>query len=149
MTAAAAAIDQVTRATAALTQSAKSLDEGLAILPEDAELKAAREAVAGVIAAKQTQLKAQQDSMANLIAEKQTWEQGIAERRQAIADREAEMNTANVAIAEVDKQLQAAVAAVEKAAAVAAERATAVGEREASVNVAEAELNTLQGITST
>ena len=141
-------IEKILQATAALEQSATSLDQGLAVLPEDAELKAAREAIAGVIAAKQAQLKGQQDAMAAMNAEKATWEQGIAERQAAIATRDAEMATAATMISEVEQQLQAAVAEVEKAATVVEQRTAAVGEREQAVATAEAELNALQGIAS-
>jgi hypothetical protein len=143
-----AGIEKILQATAALEQAATNLDQGLAVLPDDAELKAAREAIAGVVAAKQTQLTAQRDAMAAMIAEKEGWEKGVAERREMIASREAEMASANTSITEVEKQLQAAVAEVEKAGTVVDERTAAVGEREAAVEAAEGELNALQGIDS-
>ena len=143
-----AAIEKILQATAALEQSAKSLEQGLAVVPEDAELKAAREAIAGVVAAKQAQLTAQRDAMAAMMSEKEGWEKGVAERREAIASREAEMAAAATTIAEVETQLQAAIAEVEKAGVVVDQRTAAVGEREAAVEAAENELNALQGIAS-
>ena len=143
-----AGIEKIGQATAALERSAASLDEGLAVLPDDAELKSAREAIAGVVAAKQAQLKAQQEMMAAMTTEQQAWEKSVAERQNAVATRQTEMATANTMIAEVEKQLQAAVAAVEQATAVVEQRATAVSEREAAVDAAIAELDALQGITS-
>ena len=143
-----AGIEKILQATAALEQAAKSLDQGLSVLPDDTELKAAREAISGVVAAKQAELTAQRDAMAAMIAEKEGWEKGVAERREMIASRQAEMAAANTSIAEVEKQLQAAVAEVEKSVAVVDERTAAVGEREAAVEAAEGELNALQGIAS-
>lgn len=141
-------IEKILQATAALEQAAKNLDQGLAVLPEDAELKAAREAIADVVAAKQTHVTEQRDAMTAMVAEKEGWEQGVAERREMIASREAEIAATNSSIAEVEKQLQAAVAEVEKAGAVVDERTAAVGEREAAVDAAVGELNALQGIDS-
>ena len=148
ITASEGSIEKTLQASAALEQSGQSIDQALAVLPDDAELKSARDAINGVIAAKQAQLKTQQDALAAMVAERATWEAGIAERRQAMASRESEIATATTMIAEVDTQLQAAAAEVEKAVAVVDQRTASVGEREAALQAAEVELSTLQGIAS-
>jgi hypothetical protein len=141
-------IEKILQASAALEQSGQSIDQALAVLPDDAQLKSAREAINAVMAAKQEQLKAQQDSLAAMVAEKGGWETGIAERQQAMTTREAEMATAMSTITDVETQLQAAVAEVEKAVAIVDQRTASVGEREAAVQASEGELNALQGIES-
>jgi len=142
------AIEQTLQAIAALQESAKSLQKGLAATPNDKELQSVQAALATGTRAKQGQLKQQQDRLAALNGEKASWEKSVTEKRAGIEQRQTEIAAATTAIGEAAKLIEAAAKAVEESGRLVERQRGVVAERQKEVGAATTELHVLQGITA-
>jgi len=140
------AIEQTLQAIAALQESAKSLQKGLATTPNDKDLQSAQAALSGSTQAKQGQLKQQQETLATLNGEKAAWEKSVTDKRASIEQHKTEIAAATTAIGEATKLIEAAAKAVEESGRVVEQKRGIVAERQKEAGTAAAELDALQGV---
>jgi hypothetical protein len=141
-----AAIGQAQQAVGALEASGKSLQEGLAAQPADAELKAAQAALVAAVQAKQGQIKQKQEMLAAMTAEKAGWEQGVVARRAAVETHTMGIAAATTAMQEAAKPMEAATQAVAAAAKVVEEKRAVVAQRQQELDAVGRRLDAVQGI---
>ena len=141
-----AVVTQAQQAVAALEESGKSLQQGLAAQPGDAELKAAQAALTAAVQAKQGQIKQKQEMIATMTAEKTGWEQGVAAKRAAMEMHKAAIVTATAAMLEAAKPIEAAAQAVSAAGKIVEEKRAVVVQRQQDAEAVGRRLDAVQGI---
>ena len=144
--AAQATIDKTLQAIAVLGESGKSLVQGLAAAPDDADLKAAQAALTAAVQAKQGQLKQQQDVLAALTAEKAAWEMATVAKRAGIEKHKADMAAVQTAMPTVAAEIDAATKAVAESTRIVEEKRAGAAARQAEVDAQAKQLDALQGI---
>jgi hypothetical protein len=142
------AIEQTLQGIAVLEEAGKSLQKGLGVAADDADLKQSLAAVTAARDAKQARLKQQQDTLATMMTEKGQWEQAIVAERAQIEKHRQEHAAVTESLKAVTAKIDAATAVVAAATKVVEEKRAAVAARQSELDATVKQLDALQGIGS-